>query len=367
MSKYFLAGVANAEIFDGDNNLFATAKALTDSSITVGVSAEEVRGGEGAALRGKYYHSSSFGLRMTSAMFEMEYIAANVGAKIENGADVMVYKELVSGADNTITLPTTAVPLSGNVIYAYASVKGQDNWKTYPVTGNKITVDKASEAYCIKYFETNISSRVIRVNSNFVPDTLYVILTAALYAGDAKAGTGTKVGSVVVKVPRFQLSGSQELSMTMTGASTTAFEGSALAVDEESCEVKGYYAEIIEVLFNARWYSNVRSLAIDDSDITIANGATVNLATDVYAIYNNALPKRITNEIIAVSEAELADTEKTSLVFTLTDNGTGLNIDSATGAITGTAATGTATVNVAVKKNGEAVEGLNAAMVITVA
>ena len=49
MSKYFLAGVANAEIFDGENNLFATAKALTDSSISIGVNAEEVRGGEGAA------------------------------------------------------------------------------------------------------------------------------------------------------------------------------------------------------------------------------------------------------------------------------------------------------------------------------
>ena len=82
MSKYFLAGVANAEIFDGENNLFATAKALTDSSITIGVNSEEVRGGEGAALRGKYFHSSSFGLRMTSAMFEMEYIAANVVLKL---------------------------------------------------------------------------------------------------------------------------------------------------------------------------------------------------------------------------------------------------------------------------------------------
>ena len=365
MSKYFLAGVANAEIFDGDNNLFATAKALTDSSITVGVNAEEVRGGEGAALRGKYYHSSSFGLRMTSAMFEMEYIAANVGAKIENGADVMVYKEIIAGDDNTITLPTTAVPLAGNVIYAYASLKGQDNWKTYPVIDNKITVEKAAEAYCVKYFETNISARVIRINSNFVPDTLYVILTAALYAGDAKAGTGTKVGSVVVKVPRFQLSGSQELSMTMTGASTTAFEGSALAVDEESCEVKGYYAEIVEVLFNARWYNNVRSLAIDDSDLVIAKDTEVNAMIDVYAIYNNALPKRITNDIIAVTENTID--EKSELVFTLTDNGTGLQVDSKTGQITGTASPGIATINVAVKQNNQAIEGLSAAMVITVA
>ena len=367
MSKYFLAGVANAEIFDGENKLFATAKALTDSSITVGVSAEEVRGGEGAALRGKYYHSSSFGLRMTSAMFEMEYIAANVGAKIENGGDVMVYKEVVAGADNKLTLPTTAVPLAGNTIYAYASIKGEDKWETYPVADNAITVKKAGATYCVKYFETNISARVIKINSNFVPDTLYVILTAALYAGDAKAGTGTKVGSVVVKVPRFQLSGSQELSMTMTGASTTAFEGSALAVDEESCENKGYYAEIIEVLFNARWYDNVKSLAIDDSDVYLTAGEAVSLPIEVYALYDNALPKKISNAIISLSETgNLTDEEKSNLVFSIAGE-TGLAIDSSTGVITGTPTAGTGVVKVAVQQNGVAIEGLDAAMAITVA
>ena len=42
----FLAGVATAEIFDG-NTLFASARTLIDSSITIGVTAEDVRGWEG--------------------------------------------------------------------------------------------------------------------------------------------------------------------------------------------------------------------------------------------------------------------------------------------------------------------------------
>lgn len=366
MSKYFLAGVANAEIFDGNNNLFATAKALTDSSISIGVTAEDVRGGEGAALRGRYYHSSSFGLTMTSAMFEMEYIAANVGAEIENGADVMTYKEVRSEGNGRLELPTTAVPLAGNNIYAYASIKGEDKWDTYTVTDNAITVAKNSTVYCVKYFENNISARVIKVNSNFIPDTLYVILTAALYAGDAKAGTGTKVGSVVVKVPRFQLSGSQELSMTMTGASTTAFEGSALAVEEESCDSKGYYAEIIEVLFNARWYDNVKSLVIEDSDVYLQPGEA-SMPVEVYALYDNALPKKISNAIIKNGESALSEEEKSSLKFTIEAGTTALGVDAETGIVSGTAAAGTATVRVSAQKNGEPIEGLDAAMTITVA
>lgn len=47
----FLAGVANAEIFDGDE-LFASARTLVDSSITIGVTAEDIRGGMGNTLLG---------------------------------------------------------------------------------------------------------------------------------------------------------------------------------------------------------------------------------------------------------------------------------------------------------------------------
>ena len=42
--QVFLAGVANAEIFSGDT-LFASARTLIDSSITIGITAEELRGG----------------------------------------------------------------------------------------------------------------------------------------------------------------------------------------------------------------------------------------------------------------------------------------------------------------------------------
>lgn len=47
----FLAGVANAEIFDGDQ-LFASARTLIDSSITIGVTLEDLRAGLGNALWG---------------------------------------------------------------------------------------------------------------------------------------------------------------------------------------------------------------------------------------------------------------------------------------------------------------------------
>ena len=51
MAMVFLGGVANAEIFDGDQ-LFASARTLIDSSITIGVTLEDLRAGLGNALWG---------------------------------------------------------------------------------------------------------------------------------------------------------------------------------------------------------------------------------------------------------------------------------------------------------------------------
>ena len=51
MAMVYLAGVANAEIFSGDV-LFASARTLIDSSITIGVTLEELRAGMGNALWG---------------------------------------------------------------------------------------------------------------------------------------------------------------------------------------------------------------------------------------------------------------------------------------------------------------------------
>lgn len=59
-------GVANVTAYDGDNIAF-TANTLTESSLTIGLSAEDVRGGTGAGLLGRYFHTSTFELTLTDA------------------------------------------------------------------------------------------------------------------------------------------------------------------------------------------------------------------------------------------------------------------------------------------------------------
>ena len=142
---YFMAGVANAEIFKG-KDLFATAKTLTDSSVTIGVTGEDVKAGQGAMLYGKYFHSATMGLKMTDAMFRLEYIAENVGSEIELGGDVFYEEEVkvpYNYSGKPITLAKTAVPINSGAkkIYAYVKKTGDTYYTTKEVINNAITLD----------------------------------------------------------------------------------------------------------------------------------------------------------------------------------------------------------------------------------
>ena len=273
----FLAGVAIAKIFKG-NNLFATAKTLIDSSITIGISAEDIRAGQGSTLYGKYFHTSTFDLKMTHAMFNLEYIAANVGADLTLGGDVFTEEEHTIAENGTFNLAHKVVPMTESgkcYIYYRDSEKGEDSYVTYEVGANtnEIPTNLPAGTYCVKYLYTNDLARKLVVNANFTPDTLSVFLTANLYSGDINDfSTSTKIGTVTIKVPRFLLSGSQELSMSMTGVTNIAFEGSALATKGKGCKGDSIYAEIIEIIKNSRKYIDIIITGQDEGlDLSIGD------------------------------------------------------------------------------------------------
>ena len=342
----FLAGVANAEIFKG-SDLFATAKTLIDSSITIGVSAEDIRAGQGAKLYGKYFHTSTFDLKMTDAMFRLEYIAANVGADLELGGDVFTEEEHIVGSDKKIILAHTVVPMtSGGACFVYYKKDSDSFYKTKKVADSttELEIDDATEGdiYCVKYLYTNDLARKVVINANFTPDTLSVYLTASLYSGDASnPTTGTKIGTVTIKVPRFLLSGSQELSMSMTGASNTAFEGSALASKGKGCDNDGIYAEIIEVI-NGRSWTDLVAIAIEEQyeGKTIAVGESADIV--VYGRFEDTAPAIIKPESVNL----VSGTEENVTVDGTTVTGVKAGTSEITASITNSDKTATITITV---------------------
>lgn len=307
MATTFLAGVANAEIFK-NNDLFATAKTLIDSSITIGVSAEDIRAGQGAKLYGKYFHTSTFDLKLSDAMFRLEYIAANVGSEITLGGDVFAEEAHVAEDGGTIVLDRKVVPMSEGADKFVYWKKPEDAHYTTLNLGKEEVEDitipgvTAGQEICVKYLYTNDMARKLNVSANFTPDTVSVYLTANLYSGDAtNPSTGTKVGTVTIKVPRFLLSGSQELSMSMTGASNTAFEGSALAAKGKGCDNEGIYAEIIEVINDRTVEDIVQIMVADSEDIVAEAGEAIEL--EVYGRFGDSAPVLLPADMVTITGA----------------------------------------------------------------
>ena len=280
-------------MFDGDN-LFGSATTLTESSLNIGISAEDVRGGEGAGLLGRYFHTSTFELTLTDALFNLDYIAKSVGAEVQGGADVMMNEEKTAGTDMKITLSKIAKPLGCGDTMAWYKSPADEKWTAAAVsTDNTITVPAAGN-YCVKYFYTNAAASKIRLAADYVPATLRLVLKENLYAAGETNNSHTKVGYVLINIPRFQLDGSQELSMSMTGASTTSLKGMALISDgcESGCKGAGYYADMVQVLDDAVWYDGIIALAVDGGKVASKDNAKV------YAIYNGKTPKLITEDML---------------------------------------------------------------------
>lgn len=202
-------------MFDGDN-LIGVAKTLTESTFNFSISNEEIRGGQGNALFGKYFHDSNLAITLVDAMFKLEYLAANLGVDISMGG-LSVYESSaageVVGAGGTITLANTPTMINGSLL-AWYKKPADANWNvaTINVAGSDYTIApagaQAGDTFCVKYFYQNENARSIIINTQYVPKTLHLVIMNDLFSGDsADIGSATRYGRIITDIPSFQLDG----------------------------------------------------------------------------------------------------------------------------------------------------------------
>lgn len=326
----FLAGVGDALLFNSSNNLIGVAKTLTEDTFDYTITAEEIRGGKGNALFGRYYHDSSLAVTITDAMFQLPYIAASFGTTITMGGLSIYEEQLTVGAGgNSVTLTETPIPFNNTLIGWYKK-PSETEWLIGSITGQVMTIGGASanDVYCVKYFYTNENAESIVVNTDYVPDELHVVIVNDLFSGDITSGSNNvKVGRLITDIPRLQLDGNQNLSLTSSGAATTSLSGSATAVmSTDSCEDKPYYATITQEIFNQVWQDSVIALAIENSDITM--GADDSVTLSVRAVFGGNIASQ--------------RKDNSNFTFALETNppatASNIQVDSSTGVITTTGA-----------------------------
>lgn len=335
MSRQFLAGVATVDILVGDQ-LVATANTLVDSSITVGSTAEDVRGGTGAKLLGKYFHTSTFDVNLTDVLFKLEYLAFQTGSAIQQISDVFTSEQVTLTAGGAGTIAGTPADYQSYGTIGWAAKPGSDVYTKVTFTDKAFTISGAAEGdiYCVKYISTDNAARQITISSSFIPSEVTLVMTANLYRAGGRdkndLNSSSKVGTVQILVPRFLFNGAQEISMTATGVANSPIAGSALDNPSTDCSDGGYYAIITEQLVGASWYDNVFALAVEDSDIEL----TAPSGTQTLSVY--ALP--VTGDAFKPPYADLT--------FTSAADATA-SVD-AEGVVTGKAA-GNTTITVAIK------------------
>ena len=293
--RKFLASVGNAKLLgkvNGELQHIADVRTLTESTLSFSNTQEEIRAGEGAQLMGRFSHDAGMTVTLTDAMFDLNYIALQVGAAIEGNQTAFYSEEFTIDAEGTEqVLGKTAQPI-GNAcgldkIFCWIREKGcgaDVAWKGVEVLeGNKIDVRAyAGKSICVEYFVNKPEARGLSVKANFIPAELILILTTKLFAGDANAPeTGKPVGSITVKVPRFSLDGTFDLSMAMSAAATMSLAGTALAVDDGSCDGAGIYAEIVEVETNSTAATGLKDIIVDEDSLAVGKEPVV------YGLYND--------------------------------------------------------------------------------
>lgn len=199
------------------------------------------------------------------------------------------------------------------------SIAGKDNWQKIVFDGKNAAVSNLPEGttVCVKYIHTDASAEQFTVSSAFIPDQVYAILTLPLFKATVGQNTGytssSKVGEVQVEIPNFLLAGAQELSLSSSGAATTALSGSALATytGQEGCSDSGYYATLKQITYNKNEWSDVKAIVIADSDIDLVVDDTQTL--EVYAIYNGVkAPRLIENSKLTFTSSADATAEVSS-------------------------------------------------------
>lgn len=287
--NHYLAGVGTALLFKG-NDLIGVAKTLTESTFNFAITAEDIRGGKGNGLLGRYFHDSTLTATLTDAMFDLNYIALSLGVNVESGGLSVKEEELKVGDDNTVTTTETPVAFDGTMIGWYKKPTDTD-WTIGTITGKKMAITGGTQdaVYCVKYFYQNVNAKSITIKSQYVPATLHVVVLTDLYSG--KVGTqsdATRYGRLIVDIPQFQLDGSQDLSLTATSAATVSLSGQALAVlDGATCEDDPYYGTMTEEIYGAKWQDDVIALAIENANMDLNQNNTEALI--VRAVYGKGI------------------------------------------------------------------------------
>lgn len=297
MAKYFLGSVGTAEAFrlvDGQPTVAFVAKTLTDSSISVTITKDELRGGTNAPVVANFFHDPAVAITLTDILYKESYIEAQLGTSFTRGQNAYQGESVVcAGNKLTLSQAPADIPMlkcdSGAVTkMVWYALEGSDDYKVSTViTDKEVTIENGVEGgtYCVRYYGSSQEAKEAVVKSDLIPQELMLIITVPIFAGDACAASkGRKAGTLTFEVPRFQLDGGQEFTFNMSSNAPMNLNGTAMVMDE-GCDVgSGKLFRIIEVIEGRSLTEGLVAIAINPESAVAGNKVS---DVEIYALYND--------------------------------------------------------------------------------
>lgn len=314
-NNYFLGSVGSVSAFRrnsaGKLELAFVSTTNTDQGLNTTVSADDLRGGQGAPVITRFYHDVATEITLTDVMFKEAYIRSQLGTdfKAEGNA---YYCETLPVEENTAeeyTATLTKDPAdiefgcnTGSKKAVWYATEGKSNWilaEDSELNGKTLTIntDKLGEtptSVTVRYLASGLSGAIeAKVYANFVPDELFLIITTPLFAGDAcSASNGAAAGSVQFEIPRFRLNGGQDFAAAMSSNQTVNMSGAAMA-NMGGCDAKGAYLYKIIINYeNEKLGGRYRALEVLDESLK------VNAIPVVYGIDGQNNAELISNTLL---------------------------------------------------------------------
>ena len=300
MAKYFLGSVGSAEAFrmvNGKPEMAFVAKTLTDSSISVTITKDELRGGTGAPVVTNFFHDPAVAITLTDILFKEGYVEEQLDTHFSNSASAYQSETIKAKAEGELTLKKVPVDLgvlkcsdSASTIIAWYSEEGKDDYTAVSIStsdaSSKTLSDsgiKADKTYCVRYLANDNNALEAIVKSDMIPHELALVITVPIFAGDACAASkGSKAGTLTFEVPRFQLDGGQEFTFNMSSNATMSLNGTAMVMTEGCDANSGKLFRMIEVIEGR----TVEAIMIDESTAKV--GASKDDVV-VYALYSDKM------------------------------------------------------------------------------
>ena len=340
MKKYFLGSVGKAEAFrmgeDGKLHLAFVSKTLTDSGLNVSTTKDDIRGGTGAPIQFSFFHDPSAEITLTDIVYNHEYITAQLGATFSVAGDahnvdyITVTKETGDNTEIVLDKPVQELPIAcnGNKYFVWGTVAGLDNYAEMEIGDDHKTITGLlpNTKYCFRYLALSSKSTMAEITSMIIPEELFLVITAPIYAGDAcSASKGKAAGHITFEVPRFQLNGAQEFSMNMSSNQTMSLAGIALASASDDCDAMGgKLFRIIEVLDETDYKASVAGLIVDEESQEVGDKPSV------YGELRDGHLIEINNDDLEFSpdlnDGKFADKTRYSIVLKDTSIGTTVDI-----------------------------------------